>query len=118
MFLLKLMLLEKKISKKEQMSHNKNLIYFFALLSVFFISSCAMMIEEAKTNKNNILRDIELIDPSYSKIETLLYVDIDSQKMVHIIKGTEIKTYNISSSVYGTGTVSYTHLTLPTRLMV
>ena len=103
MFLLKLMLLEKKISNKEQMSHNKNLIYFFALLSVFFISSCAMMIEEAKTNKNNILRDIELIDPSYSKIETLLYVDIDSQKMVHIKKGTEVKTYSISSSVYGTG---------------
>ena len=103
MFLPKLMLLKKRNSNTEQMSHKKNFKYYFVLLSVFFISSCAMMIEEEKTNKNNILRDIELIDPSYSKIETLLYVDIDSQKMVHIIKGTEIKTYNISSSVYGTG---------------
>ena len=97
------MFLEKKISNKEQMSHNKNFKYFLVLLSAFIISSCAMMIEDEKINKNIILRDIELIDPSYSKIETLLYVDIDSQKMVHIIKGTEIKTYNISSSVYGTG---------------
>ena len=39
-----------------------------------------MMIEEEKTNKNKILNDIELIDPSYSKIETLLYVDIDLKK--------------------------------------
>ena len=103
MFLPKLMLLEKRNFNMEQMSHKKNFKYYYVLLSVFFISSCAMMIDEEKTNKNNILRDIELIDPSYSKIETLLYVDIDSQKMVHIIKGTEIKTYNISSSVYGTG---------------
>ena len=103
MFLPKLMLLEKRNFNMEQMSNKKNFKYYYVLLSVFFISSCAVMIDEEKTNKNNILRDIELIDPSYSKIETLLFVDIDSQKMVHIIKGTEIKTYNISSSVYGTG---------------
>ena len=103
MFLPKLMLLEKRNSNTEQMSPKKNFKYYFVLLSVFCISSCAMIIEEEKTYKNMILKDIELIDPSYSKIETLLYVDIDSQKMVHIIKGTEIKTYNISSSVYGTG---------------
>ena len=103
MFLLKLIFSEKKISKKEHMSHYKNFRYYFVLLSVFCISSCAMIIEEEKTYKNMILKDIELIDPSYSKIETLLYIDIDSQKMVHIKKGTEIKTYNISSSVYGTG---------------
>ena len=51
----------------EQMSHKKNFKYYFVLSSVFFISSFAMMIEEQKTNKNNILNDIELIDPSYSK---------------------------------------------------
>ena len=103
MLSLKLMLLEKNIYKKEHMSYYMDLKYYFVLLSVFCISSCSMMIEDAKSNKNMILRDIELIDPSYSTIETLLYVDIDSQKMVHIKKGTEIKTYNISSSVYGTG---------------
>ena len=81
------------------MSHYRNLKYYFILLSVLCISSCAMIIEEENTNKNMILGHIELIDPNYSKIETLLYVDIDSQTMVHIKKGTEIKTYNISSSV-------------------
>ena len=85
------------------MSHYKILKYHLVLLSVFCISSCAMIVEDEKTNKNMILNDIELIDPNFSQIETLLYVDITSQRMVHIKKGTEIKTYSISSSVYGTG---------------
>ena len=85
------------------MSHYKITKYHLVLLSVFCIYSCAMIVEDEKTNKNMILNDIELIDPNFSQIETLLYVDITSQRMVHIKKGTEVKTYSISSSVYGTG---------------
>ena len=85
------------------MLHYKITKYHLVLLSVFCISSCAMIVEDEKTNKNMILNDIELIDPNFSQIETLLYVDITSQRMVHIEKGTEVKTYSISSSVYGTG---------------
>ena len=30
-----------------------------------------MIVEDEKTNKNMILKDIELIDPNFSQIETL-----------------------------------------------
>ena len=72
------------------MSHYKITKYHLVLLSVFCISSCAMIVEDEKTNKNMILNDIELIDPNFSQIETLLYVDITSQRMVHIKNGTEV----------------------------
>ena len=85
------------------MSHYKILKHHLVSLSVFCICSCAMIVEDEKTNKNMILNDIELIDPNFSQIETLLYVDITSQRMVHIKKGTVFKKYSISSSYYGTG---------------
>tara|TARA_B100001540_G_scaffold170601_1_gene150712 strand:- start:2 stop:538 length:537 start_codon:yes stop_codon:yes gene_type:complete len=54
-------------------------------------------------NKNNILEDIKSVDSNYESIRTLLYVDIESQSLLHIEKGTVLKVYSISSSVYGTG---------------
>ena len=54
-------------------------------------------------NKNNILEDINSIDSNYENLNTLLYVDIESQSLLHIKKGTVLKVYNISSSAYGTG---------------
>ncbi|GIR88374.1 MAG: hypothetical protein CM15mP86_18330 [Gammaproteobacteria bacterium] len=49
-----------------------------------------------------ILNDIELIDPNFSQIEHF-FMSILHLKNGTYKKGTEIKTYSISSSVYGTG---------------
>ena len=37
-------------------------------------------------NKNNILDDIKSLDSNYESLSTLLYVDIESQSLLHIKK--------------------------------
>ena len=68
-----------------------------------FISSCSSIVINDNMNKNNILDDIKSVDSNYESLSTLLYVDIESQSLLHIKKGTVLKVYNISSSAYGTG---------------
>ena len=76
-------------------------------LKIIFLSiitaSCSILMEDKNINKNNIIDKIESIDPNFSNLETLLFVDIDTQSLLHIKKGTVFKKYSISSSYYGTG---------------
>ena len=74
-------------------------------ITVFLVlvSSCSSIVINDNMNKNNILGDIKSLDSNYESLSTLLYVDIESQSLLHIKKGTVLKVYNISSSAYGTG---------------
>ena len=76
------------------------LIFSFILI---FLSSCSTLKNMNYINKNIYLNKLESIDPSYKKSDTLLYVDIDKQSMIHLNKGKIQNVYPISSSSYGTG---------------
>ena len=85
------------------MSHNNfinSLIFSFVLI---FLSSCSTLKDINYMNKNIYLDKLESIDPSFKKNDTLLYVDIDKQSMIHLNKGKIQNVYPISSSSYGTG---------------
>lgn len=79
----------------------KSLIKITIIL--LLISSCSSIVLNDNMNKNSILEDIKSVDSNYESIRTLLYVDIESQSLLHIEKGTVLKVYSISSSAYGTG---------------
>ena len=66
-------------------------------------ASCSTLVEDKNLNKNNYMNKIQSIDSNFSNLETLLFVDIDTQSLLHIKKGTVLKQYSISSSYYGTG---------------
>ena len=85
------------------MSHNIviNSLNFIFLL--FIIASCSTLVEDENMNKNKIIYKIRSIDSNFINLETLLFVDIDTQSLLHIKKGTVLKQYSISSSYYGTG---------------
>ena len=72
-------------------------------ITLLLISSCSSIVLNDNMNKNSILEDIKSVDSNYESIRTLLYVDIESQSLLHIEKGTVLKVYSISSSAYGTG---------------
>ena len=73
------------------------------LLAVVIITSCSSVPVNKNINKNNILNNIYAIDPLYKDLPVLLFVDIETQTLSHIEKGTFLKLYKISSSYYGTG---------------
>lgn len=73
------------------------------LTFLFIISSCSSLQDINKMNKNSTIVELESIDSSYKSLENLIYVDINSQTLSYIVKGTVSKKYNISSSYYGTG---------------
>lgn len=73
------------------------------LLVVVIITSCSSVPVIKNMNKNNILNNIYAIDPLYKDLPVLLFVDIETQTLSHIEKGTFLKLYKISSSYYGTG---------------
>lgn len=79
----------------------KSLIKITIIL--LLISSCSSIVLNYNMNKNSILEDIKSVDSNFESIRTLLYVDIESQSLLHIEKGTVLKVYSISSSAYGTG---------------
>ena len=85
------------------MSHNIITKNFKILTFLFILSSCSSLQDINKMNKNNTIVEIESIDSSYKSLENLIYVDISSQTLSYIVKGTVSKKYNISSSYYGTG---------------
>jgi len=73
------------------------------LLFLVIITSCSSLPVNKNMNKNNILSNINAIDPLYKDLPVLLFVDIETQTLIHIEKGTVLKLYKISSSYYGTG---------------
>lgn len=85
------------------MSHNIITKNFKILTFLFILSSCSSLQDINKMNKNSTIVEIESIDSSYKSLENLIYVDISSQTLSYIVKGTVSKKYNISSSYYGTG---------------
>ena len=85
------------------MSHNTIINPLKIILLLFVIASCSTLVEDKNINKNNIMYKIQSIDSNFSNIETLLFVDISTQSLLHIKKGTVLKYYSISSSYYGTG---------------
>ena len=85
------------------MSHNIITKNFKILTFLFILSSCSSLQDISKMNKNNTIVELESIDSSYKSLENLIYVDIGSQTLSYIVKGTVSKKYNISSSYYGTG---------------
>ena len=85
------------------MSHKiliNTLIFSFILI---FLSSCSTLKDMNYINKNIYLDKLESIDPSYKESDTLLYVDIGKQSMIHLNKGKIQNVYPISSSSYGIG---------------
>ena len=64
---------------------------------LFLMASCSTLVEDENMNK------LQSIDSNFSNLDTLLFVDIDTQSLLHIKKGTVFKKYSISSSYYGTG---------------
>ena len=85
------------------MSHKNfinTLIFSFVII---FLSSCSTLKDINYMNKNIYLDKLESIDPSYKENDTLLYVDIGKQSMIHLNKGKIQNVYPISSSSYGTG---------------
>jgi uncharacterized protein YcfL len=85
------------------MSHNRITKIFKILTFLFILSSCSSLQDINKMNKNSTIVELESIDSSYKSLENLIYVDISSQTLSYIVKGTVSKKYNISYSYYGTG---------------
>ena len=85
------------------MSHNIITKNFKILTFLFILSSCSSLQDINKMNKKSTIVELESIDSSYKSLENLIYVDISSQTLSYIVKGTVSKKYNISSSYYGTG---------------
>mgnify|MGYP000882666050 FL=1 len=85
------------------MSHNIITKNFKILTFLFILSSCSSLQDINKMNKNSTIVELESIDSSYKSLENLIYVDISSQTLSYIVKGTVSRKYNISSSYYGTG---------------
>ena len=85
------------------MSHNIITKNFKILTFLFILSSCSSLQDINKMNKNKTIVELESIDSSYKSLENLIYVDINSQTLSYIVKGTVSRKYNISSSYYGTG---------------
>jgi len=85
------------------MSYNIITKIFKILTFLFILSSCSSLQDINKMNKNSTIVELESIDSSYKSLENLIYVDISSQTLSYIVKGTVSKKYNISSSYYGTG---------------
>ncbi len=67
-----------------------NKISKLTILCLFLLSSCTttMVDREAKYNKYKVLSNISAVDSSFSELESLLYVDIKSQNMYLLRKGT------------------------------
>jgi len=85
------------------MSYNIITKIFKILTFLFILSSCSSLQDINKMNKNSTIVELESIDSSYKSLENLIYVDINSQTLSYIVKGTVSRKYNISSSYYGTG---------------
>ena len=82
-----------------------NKISKITILCSFILSSCTTTMSDnaLKFSKDYVLGNIAAIDSSFSGLESLLFVDIKSQNMYLLKKGTILRSFKISSSYYGTG---------------
>jgi len=81
--------------------YSRRIFLFFIFLLLYSCSS----IQVNKTYKNNDLYELLQLHSGYEEFNDLLFVDIKSQNMFYLKKGTVFKEYNISSSYYGTGSI-------------
>jgi len=70
---------------------------------LFLTTACSTLVEDKNFNKINLIYKIQSIDSNFYNLDTLLFVDIDTQSLIHLKKGTVLKKYSISTSYYGTG---------------
>ena len=76
-----------------------------SLICLILLISCSttMIDRTVKYNENRVLEEISSFDPSFDNLNSLLYVNIDKQRMYLLKKGTISRAFKISSSYYGTG---------------
>ncbi len=88
------------------MLHNNTNKYLnISITCLILLTSCSttMIDKGIKSNENKVLEEILSFDPSFDNLNSLLYVNIDSQNMYFLKKGTILRSFKISSSYYGTG---------------
>ena len=87
------------------MKLTRNIQNIIVIIILFFLYSCSStgLDTSNKIFKNNILSKLQAESKNFNLLDDLLYVDIKNQKMYRLKKGTVLKEYAISSSIYGTG---------------
>ena len=85
--------------------NNKNKFLNISIICLILLMSCStnMIDRSIKYNENKVLEEISSFDSSFNNLNSLLYVNIDKQRMYLLKKGTISRTFKISSSYYGTG---------------
>ena len=85
--------------------NNKNKFLNISIICLILLTSCStnMIDRSIKYNENKVLEEISSFDSSFNNLNSLLYVNIDKQRMYLLKKGTISRTFKISSSYYGTG---------------
>ena len=91
--------------KSNKKLNNKHLHYryinFVILFITSFLISCTVTPE--KSSNYMISANIESVSAEYRELEALIVVDISTQKLFFLKKGKIEEIYNVSTSVYGTG---------------
>ena len=85
--------------------NNKNKFLNISIICLILLTSCStnMIDRSIKYDENKVLEEISSFDSSFNNLNSLLYVNIDKQRMYLLKKGTISRTFKISSSYYGTG---------------
>ena len=78
-------------------SSNKLITLLLCLVTI----SCTLNV--AETPKNTMIRDLKDISQEFNKLDNLLVVKVSNQELYHLKKGVIVRTYSVSTSVYGTG---------------
>jgi len=90
------------INKKMKFKHLYILnIKFLILFITLFLISCT--VTQEKTSYYMDLENIDGITAEYSELEALIVVNISTQQLFLLKKGTIEEVYSVSTSVYGTG---------------
>ena len=76
-------------------------IKFLILFITLFLISCT--VTQEKTSYYMDLENIDGITAEYSELEALIVVNISTQQLFLLKKGTIEEVYSVSTSVYGTG---------------
>tara|TARA_Y100000590_G_scaffold446679_1_gene580724 strand:+ start:1811 stop:2464 length:654 start_codon:yes stop_codon:yes gene_type:complete len=91
-------LIKNKIMKGHIYSNKTNFLILFITL---ILISCTVTLDKA--SKYMALENIDSILPLYRKLESLIVVNISTQQLFLLKKGSINEIYSISTSVYGTG---------------
>ena len=85
--------------------NNTNKFLNISIICLILLISCSttMIDKTLKYNENKVLKEISSFDPSFKNLNSLLYINIDTQNMYLLQKGTISRAFKISSSYYGTG---------------